>query len=79
MLAALVFALSIAVQMPIPDQKVESVQYAYDSPKVILRNWVPPANLEYAPTNTTKLEFLVSDAIALESELPVRIGRAERM
>jgi len=79
MLSMALLVLSLSVQVSAADQIVDKVHYATESEKVILRNWVPPANREYAPTNTIKLEFLVSDATALRSELPVRIGRVERM
>lgn len=79
MLSIALLVLSLSVQVSAADQIVDKVHYATESETVILRNWVPPANREYAPTNTVKLEFLTSEAIALESAMPVRIGRVERM
>lgn len=75
MLSMALLVLSLSVQVSAADQIVDKVHYATESEKVVLRNWTPPANLEYASDNTVTPVYVASVATALNVVHPVRIGR----
>lgn len=75
MLSMLALVVSLAVHVPTTDHTAKTVHYAYETPKVILRNWTPPVNRAYASDNTVTPAYVASVATTINGVHPVRIGR----